>query len=79
MKYQKMTYQTTPSKDGNGTFFFTDCGHRMYSVNNEMAYHKCLCPACFMNNIMTTLYARGSEEANEIIREKGAKIIVIDE
>ena len=26
------TYQTTPEKHGEGTFFFTDCGHNMYSI-----------------------------------------------
>ena len=36
------TYQTTPEKHGNGTYFFTDCGHNMYSVRDNMAYHGCL-------------------------------------
>ena len=26
------TYQTTTGKNGKGTFYFTDCGHEMYSV-----------------------------------------------
>lgn len=39
------TYQTTPEKHGEGTFFFTDCGHNMYSIRDNMAYHGCLCPA----------------------------------
>ena len=59
------TYQATPSKDGQGTFFFTDCGHKMYSVKNDMAYHGCLCPGCFWKGIQRTLYIRGSKEANE--------------
>ncbi len=40
------TYQTTPEKNGNDNFFFTDCGHNMYSVKDKMAYHGCLCPGC---------------------------------
>ena len=59
------TYQATPEKHGNGTFFFTDCGHRMYSVRNDMAYHGCLCPGCLYKGVQTTLYIRGSKEANE--------------
>lgn len=41
------TYQTTPEKHGDGIFFFTDCGHNMYSIRDNMAYHGCLCPGCF--------------------------------
>ena len=52
------TYQTTPEKHGNGTFFFTDCGHNMYSVRDDMAYHRCLCPTCFSKGIQTILYIR---------------------
>lgn len=59
------TYQTTPGKHGNGTFFFTDCGHRMFSIKDDMAYHGCLCPACLWNGIQRILYIRGSKEANE--------------
>lgn len=59
------TYQTTPESNGNGTYFFTDCGNRMYSVRDEMAYHGCLCPACLVKGIQRTLYIRGSKEANE--------------
>lgn len=54
------TYQTTPAKNGVGTFFFTNCGNRMYSVKGEMAYHGKICPNCGK-----TLYIRGSKEANE--------------
>ena len=50
------TYQATPEKHGNETFFFTDCGHNMYSVRDDMAYHGCLCPACFSKGIQTILY-----------------------
>ena len=64
------TYQTTPEKHGNGYFFFTDCGHNMYSVRDDMAYHGCLCPACFSKGIQRTLYIRGSEEANRYWDDK---------
>ena len=59
------TYQTTPEKHGNGTYFFTDCGHSMYSAKDEMAYHGCICPGCRYKGIETKLYIRGSKEANE--------------
>lgn len=59
------TYQTIPENHGNGTFFFTDCGHKMYSVRNHMAYHGCLCPGCLLKGKRVTLYIRGSKEANE--------------
>lgn len=60
------TYQATPEKNGNGTFFFTDCGNRMYSVSNDvMAYQGCLCPGCLYKGKQTTLYMRGSKEAND--------------
>lgn len=39
-------YDTSPEINGNGTFFFTECGHKMYSVKDDMAYHGCLCPGC---------------------------------
>ena len=64
------TYQTTPEKHGNGTFFFTDCRHRMYSVRDNMAYHGCLCPGCMCNGIQTILYIRGSKESNEYCENK---------
>ena len=65
------TYQTTPEKHGNGTYFFTDCGHRMFSINNNnRQYHGCLCPGCLYKGIQTTLYIRGSEEANKYWDEK---------
>ena len=47
------TYQTTPSKNGKGTFYFTDCGHQMYSVIGPEAYHGCRndnCKTCKFNN-----------------------------
>lgn len=59
------TYQTTPNKNGNGTFLFTDCGHQFYSICTPMAYHGYLCPGCLSKGVLTTLYIRGSKEANE--------------
>ena len=59
------TYTVTPEANGNGTYFFTDCGNRMYSVRDEMAYHGCLCPGCLYRGKQVTLYIRGSKEASE--------------
>lgn len=42
----------------------------MYSVRDKMAYHGCLWPGCFWKGINTTLYIRGSEEANKHWNEK---------
>ena len=64
------TYQTTPSKNGKGTFYFTDCGHEMYSVKEPEAYHGRLCPGCLYKHVVTILYIRGSEEANAILDER---------
>ena len=58
------TYQATPSKNGNGTFYFADCGNRMYSVKGYEGYHSCICPKCGR-----TLYMRGTEEANKLIED----------
>lgn len=44
------TYQARPEIHGNGTFFFTDCGHNMYSIKDNMTYHGCLCPDCLWRN-----------------------------
>jgi hypothetical protein len=64
----KATYQYLSEKNGRGTFFYTDCCHnRMYTVNNDpMFYHGKLCPKCFHNYKLTTLYLRGTNEAKEI-------------
>ena len=59
------TYRITREKYGNGTFFFTDCGNRMYSVGGKMEYHGKLCPACLYRGKQVTLYIRGSKETNE--------------
>lgn len=65
------TYQTTPEAHGKGTFFFTDCGNRMYSIENDpMLYHRKLCPKCFWRGKWVVLYIRGSEEANAIMKER---------
>lgn len=66
------TYQTTPEIHGRGMFFFTDCcGNRMYSVNNdEMFYHAKLCPGCMVKGKFVTLFLRGTEEANEVMRKR---------
>lgn len=73
MNYQNYgkheTYQTTPSKDGHGTFYFTDCGNRMYSVRSDMAYHGKMCPKCGK-----TLYIRGSKEANELWEKRWEEV-----
>lgn len=54
------TYQTTPSKYGPGTFYFTDCGNRMYSIRDMYAYDKKKCPQCGK-----TLLLRGTTEGIE--------------
>lgn len=64
------TYRIIPEKNGHGTFFFTDCGNRMYSVNGKMAYHGVLCPKCFSHGKQVILYIRGSKEANEYWSKK---------
>lgn len=64
------TYQTTPEKHDKETFFFTNCGHNMYSIRDSMAYHGYLCPGCLYKGIHTTLYIRGSEEANSYWNDK---------
>lgn len=69
------TYQITPEKNGNGTYFFTDCAHWMFSIKDQMAYHGCLCPGCLYDGKITTLYIRGSKEANEYIRKTGVILI----
>jgi hypothetical protein len=68
MEHGIATYQATPEAHGRGTYFFTDCGHKMYSVKNDYnAYHECLCPGCFWEGKETVLYIRGSKEANEYL------------
>lgn len=51
-------------------FLFTDCGHNMYSIRDNMAYHGCLCPGCLWKGIYTILYIRGSKEANKYWNDK---------
>ncbi len=69
MEYE--TYRYREAVGGLGTFFYTDCGNRMYSVCGPMIYHGKLCPKCWK-----TLYIRGSKEAISILqheRERGEK------
>ncbi len=73
-KYNKAeaTYQYLPEIHGCGMFFYTDCCHnQMYSVNNDpLTYHGKLCPKCFWENRLVTLYLRGTEEANRVFTER---------
>lgn len=65
------TYQATPEKHGEGTFFFTDCGNTMYSVRNDyMAYHGCYCPKCMSQGKQVLLYMRGTKEAQRLLEVK---------
>jgi hypothetical protein len=75
METKIATYVATPEAHGHGTYFFTDCGHEMYSVKNDYnAYHRCLCPGCFYKGKQTVLYIRGSKEANEYWDKKLNKV-----
>lgn len=59
-------YKTVPEKRRRGTYYYTDrCGNVMFSILDELFYHKKECPKCGR-----TLYIKGSEEANKI-REVG--------
>ena len=64
MEKAEATYQYREEAHGRGMFFYTSCcGNRMYSVKNDpMAYHGCLCPKCFQNNKLVTLYLCGTPE-----------------
>ena len=68
IKNEEATYQCTPSMNGKGMFFYTDCCHNtMYSVrNDEMTYHGCLCPKCFnIYHKRVTLYLLVQKKARE--------------
>ena len=69
---EEATYQYLEEANGNGMFFYTDCCHnRMYSVNNNpMMYHGKLCPKCFMNNKLVTLYLRGTDDGIRVFNER---------
>lgn len=70
-KMNYATYQYVPERHGKGTFYYPDCcGHEMYSVKGPEAYHGCLCPKCFYKGKLTTLYMRGTDEANKVIEER---------
>lgn len=51
-------YVAVPEVNGKGTFFFTECGNCMYSVNDENAYQGRLCPKCFWKGKNRTLYMK---------------------
>ena len=73
-KYETYVYRGTWLNDG--TFFYTDCGNRMFSVKNDpMAYHGKLCPKCLMENKIVTLFIRGSEEAQKYVPHPTPEII----
>ena len=67
------TYQYLEENNGKGMFFYTDCCHnRMYSVNDDpMTYHGKLCPKCFWNNKLVTLYLRGTEDGIRVFNKMG--------
>ena len=69
-KIKKSTYQCFELDPGDGMLFITDCcGNRMHSFDvNEMKYHGCLCPKCFLNNIDTILYLFGTKEADNLMK-----------
>jgi hypothetical protein len=61
------TYQATPEKNGNGTYFITDCGNTMFSIKNDFnTYHGCLCPGCLYKGKQVVLYIRGSKKQMSI-------------
>ena len=64
MEKAEATYQYCEEIHGRGMFFYTSCcGNRMYSVRNDpMAYHGCLCPRCFWNKKLVTLYLRDTPD-----------------
>ena len=65
------TYRFLEEAHGNGTFFYTDCGNRMYSINKDpMMYHGKFCPKCFQEGKDVVLYMRGTEEATEYLEQK---------
>lgn len=64
------TYQARPEIHGNGTFFFTDCGHNMYSIKDNMTYHGCLC---------RTVYGETDFEDNQSMQEPLRKLYEYEE
>lgn len=68
METKEATYQYLEEAHGNGMFFYTGCcGNRMYSVDsNPTKYHGCLCPKCFQDNKLVTLYLRGTPDGIRI-------------
>ena len=74
MEKIEATYQYREEAHGNGMFFYTSCcGNRMYSVKNDpMAYHGCLCPKCFWNNKLVTLYLCGTPDGIRVFETEHA-------
>ena len=72
METAEATYEYLREVHGNGMFFFTNCcGNRMYNPdNNPMKYHGCLCPKCFLNNKLVTLYLRGTPDGIRVESEE---------
>ena len=67
MKRTEETYRIAPLVYG-GMAVVTDCGNEMYSVNNDpMKFHGRLCSKCFMKNIYSTMWMRGTKEANKLL------------
>ena len=66
-------YQTTPSVEGSGMFYFTECGNMMYHIGNDpMIYHNKICPKCMYENPYTTviLILAGTPEGKKIYKER---------
>ena len=77
MERGEATYQYLEGANGNGMFFYTSCcGNRMFSIeNNPMRYHGCLCPGCFCEGKIVTLYLRGTPDGIRVFEtEYGIKI-----
>ena len=72
MIHDEATYQYCEEAHGDGMFFYTDCcGNRMYSVNKDpMFYHGKLCPKCFSEHKLVTLYLRGTSEGIRVFDNK---------
>lgn len=76
MMKKESTYRYLPENSGRGMFFYTDCcENRMYSVNRDpMTYHGKLCPKCFWNNKLVTLYLRGTEDGIRVFNNNWEKL-----
>ena len=72
MERAEATYQYIEEVHGNSMFFHTDCcGNMMYSVDsNPIKYHGCLCPKCFCNGKLVTLYLRGTPDGIRVFENE---------